>query len=150
MSKREFPAVARGFTLVELVMVIILIGVLSVLGVGLFANRSAFSPLLAAQQLNSAALLARQAAMAGNATNAVTISEGGGSFTFSVGTIGSYSIPKEGTGLSVAGGLPLVIEFDNHGALASGSNLELSFVGDSRYDICVSSLGAVYSGSCQP
>lgn len=139
-----------GFTLIELVMVIILIGVLSVLGVGLFANRSAFSPLLAAQQLNSAALLARQAAMAGNQNDSVTIGDDGTSFTFSVGSIGSWSIPKEGTGLTAPGGLPFEIKFDKNGAPVSGSNLELSFTGESRYDICVSSLGAVYSGACQP
>lgn len=141
---------SSGFTLVELVMVIILISVLSVLGVGLFANRSAFSPLLAAQQLNSATLLARQAAMAGNQNDSVTIGDDGTSFTFSVGSIGSWSIPKEGTGLTAPGGLPLEIEFDKNGAPVSGSNLELSFIGESRYDICVSSLGAVYSGACQP
>lgn len=131
-------------------MVLVLIGVLSAIGVGLFANRSAFSPLLATQQLNSAALLARQAAMAGNENDTVTISDGGGTFTFSVGSIGSYSISKEGTELIVSGGLPLVIEFNKDGAPVSGNNFELSFVGDSRYDICVSSLGAVYSGGCQP
>lgn len=141
---------ASGFTLVELVMVIILIGVLSVLGIGMFANRSAFSPLLAAQQLNSAALLARQAAMASNENDSVTVSDGGGSFTFSVGSIGSWSISKEGTELTVPGGLPLDIQFNKDGAPVSGNNLELSFIGDSRYDICVSSLGAVYSGGCQP
>jgi len=131
-------------------MVIILIGVLSVLGMGLFANRSAFSPLLAAQQLSSATLLARQAAMAGNVNDTVTITDGGSSFTFSVGGIGSYSIPKEGTELTVSVGLPLAIEFNKDGSSVSGNNLELSFVGDSRYDICLSSLGAVYSGACQP
>lgn len=139
-----------GFTLVELVMVIILIGVLSVLGVGLFANRSAFSPLLVAQQLNSAALLARQAAMAGNDNDTVVISDDGSSFTFSVGSIGSWSIPKEGTEFADPGLLPLSLEFGKSGAPVSGDNLELSFIGESRYDICVSSLGAVYSGACQP
>lgn len=131
-------------------MVIILIGVLSVLGVGLFANRSAFSPLLAAQQLNSATLLARQAAMAGNDSDSVTISDGSGSFNFTVGTLGSYSIPREGTSLSVPGSLPLEIEFDRDGVPISQSNLQLSFTGESSYSVCISSLGAVYSGSCQP
>ena len=63
--KIKIAPMSSGFTLVELVMVIILIGVLSVLGIGLFTRSSAFSPLLATQQLQSAALLAQQAALAG-------------------------------------------------------------------------------------
>ena len=65
MRRKSAPN-ESGFTLVELVTVLILIGVLSALGVGLFASRSAFSPLLATQQLASATLLAQQAALAGN------------------------------------------------------------------------------------
>ncbi len=148
--RSEVSQGSHGFTMIELVTVIVLIGVLSTLGLGLFARSSVFSPLLASQQLNSAVLLARQAAMAGNVNDTVIISDGGSSFTFSVGSIGSWSIPKEGTELTVPGGLPLDIQFNKDGSPVSGNNLELSFVGDSRYDICVSSLGAVYSGGCQP
>ena len=59
---QELVRGSRGFTLVELITVIALIGVLSALGIGLFARSSAFSPLLATQQLASATLLAQQAA----------------------------------------------------------------------------------------
>ncbi|KPQ01958.1 type II secretion system protein [Marinobacter sp. HL-58] len=153
MTKMNAPR-SSGFTLVELVMVIILIGVLAALGVGLFAGRSAFSPLLATQQLASATLLAQQAALAGNAADTLTIEQGSNSFRFTVGS-GTpdprvFELPREGTSLSVAGGLPLTIRFNGNGTPDSGANLSLTFSGDSTFETCLSSLGAVYRGSCQP
>ncbi|MGM0769351.1 MAG: type IV pilin protein [Pseudomonadota bacterium] len=143
-----------GFTLVELVMIIILIGVLSVLGVGLFASRSAFSPLLATQQLASATLLAQQAALAGNTANTLTIEEDGGNFRFIVGAATSapriFALPQEGTSLSVPGGLPLNLTFDSSGFPDTGADLDFTFTGDSTFVTCLSSLGAVYRGRCQP
>lgn len=153
MRQRNAPR-ESGFTLVELVMVITLIGVLSVLGIGLFASRSAFSPLLANQQLASATLLAQQAALAGNAANSLTIEQGSDEFRFVVGggsaNPRTFAIARESTSLSVAGGLPVTLSFDARGAPASGSNLQLTFTGDSTFTTCLSSLGAVYAGSCQP
>ncbi len=140
---------SSGFTLVELVMVIILIGVISALGVGLFASRSAFSPLLATQQLASATLLAQQAALAGNSANTLTIDEVDDNFEFTVGAT-TFELPTEGTSLNVSGGLPLTLTFDSNGAPTSGGNLSITFVGDSTFETCLSSLGAVYRGSCQP
>ena len=70
---------SQGFTLVELITVIVLIGVLSALGIGLFARSSAFSPLLATQQLASATLLAQQAALAGQPNASVRIEHPAGS-----------------------------------------------------------------------
>lgn len=147
MRNRMAP-MSSGFTLVELVMVIILIGVVSALGVGLFASRSVFSPLLATQQLASATLLAQQAALAGNAANSLTIAEVGNDFRFTVGAT-TFNLPREGTSLNVAGGLPLTITFNSNGAPDSGNNIRFTFVGDSTFNICLSSLGAVYQGSCQ-
>ncbi|AHI29258.1 type II secretion system protein [Marinobacter similis] len=148
MSKSE------GFTLVELVAVIIIAGVVSALGIGLFANRSAFSPLLATQQLASATLLAQQAALAGNPANTLQIEQGGDAFRFTVGPGTAvprvFELDRAGTSLSVASAtLPLTVSFDSQGAPISGSNLDFTFSGDSTFNTCLSSLGAVYSGSCQ-
>lgn len=145
---------SSGFTLVELVMVIILIGVLSALGIGLFAGRSAFSPLLATQQLASATLLAQQAALAGNPANTLTIERDSNVFRFVVGS-GSgnertFEVSHEGATLSVAGNtLPLTVTFNTKGAPSAGNNLQFSFSGESTFQTCLSSLGAVYAGSCQ-
>lgn len=150
---------AGGFTLVELVMVLILIGIISSLSIGLFAGRSAFSPLLAAQQLSSATLLAQQAALAGNEAGSMTVSENATAFQFTIGSgTGSeraFEIPREGTALAVtaagAGGiLPFTVQFDNQGTPVASTNTLFTFTGESRYDVCLSSLGAVYAGACSP
>lgn len=145
---------SSGFTLVELVMVLILIGIISSLGVGLFAGRSAFSPLLASQQLSSATLLAQQAALARNEAASMTVAQTSSAFQFMVGagtaSSRSFEIDREGTALSVsAGGLPLTVPFDELGKPTGGSNIQFVFTGESSYSVCLSSLGAVYPGTCQ-
>lgn len=143
-----------GFSLVELVTVLVLIGVLSAAAIALFATRSAFSPLLASQQLASATLLAQQAALAGNAGSDLLISQTSDAFRFTVGPSSAsprvFTIPREGASLSVAGGLPRTLSFGTDGVPASGTNLTLTFSGDSTFQSCISSRGAVYSGGCQP
>ncbi|MGB1949809.1 MAG: prepilin-type N-terminal cleavage/methylation domain-containing protein [Marinobacter sp.] len=143
---------ASGFTLVELVMVIILIGALSALGVGLFASRSAFSPLLATQQLAAATLLAQQAALAGNPGGSLRIEQASDEFRFVVGAgtpaARIFELPREGASLSVGGSLPLIINFAPDGATQSGTDTEFVFSGQSSFSTCLSSLGAVYRGPC--
>lgn len=151
-----------GFTLVELVMVIILIGVLSALGIGLFTRSSAFSPLLATQQLQSATLLAQQAALAGNPSNFVRIRQTSDQFLFEAASA-NFEIPRKGSELeynvdgsgyvevpSTAEGLK--IKFDKMAYVAppyKGQNFEFKISGDSEFNICLSSLGAIYQGRCQ-
>lgn len=143
-----------GFTLVELVVVVILIGALSAIVIGLSTNRSAFSPLLATQQLASATLLAQQAALAGNPANALTIEQTTDNFRFTVGPATAnprvFEIARAGTSLSVPGTLPLTLNFNADGAPSTGANLNLTFSGDSTFQTCLSSRGAVYAGACQP
>ena len=148
------------FTLVELVMVIILIGVLSALGIGLFTRSSAFSPLLATQQLASATLLAQQAALAGNPSNAVTIRQTSNTLEFEAAD-SLFSIRREGASMAYQGagqsGLTSIpdggftINFDPMGRLAApfgGQSLQFQISGDSDFTLCLSSLGAVYQDSC--
>lgn len=144
----------KAFTLVELVMVIVVVGALSALSIALFAGRSAFSPILATQQLASATLLAQQAALAGNPANALTIEQSTDNFRFTVGPATAnprvFEIARAGTSLSVPGTLPLTLNFNADGAPSTGANLNLTFSGDSTFQTCLSSRGAVYAGACQP
>ncbi len=157
--KTKLAPMQSGFTLVELVMVIILIGVLSALGVGLFAGRSAFSPLLATQQLSSATLLAQQAALAGNTTDTLTISQNDDDLIFTAAS-SQFTLPRSGSTLAyrVAGNpytnvlaSGLTVGFDSLGRVASPAartNIDFRISGDSTFNLCLSSLGAVFDGAC--
>lgn len=139
----------RGFTLVELVTIIILIGVLSALGIGLFVRSSSFSPLLATQQLESATLLAQQAALAGNIShNTLSVTSASDEFVFTVGSREPFRLQAGNTSLSVTGAT-FPISFDHFGRpKTSGNEVQFTFSGESTYRICLSPLGAVYRGSC--
>jgi len=141
-------------------MVIILIGVLSMLGVGLFVGRSGFSPLLATQQLASATLLAQQAALAGNTSNSVVIRQlsdelqfdtGGDTFTLSRESA-SLNYRLSGGTYSAVPATGLTVSYDGLGRIAAPvarENIEFRITGSSQFDLCLSSLGAVYQGACQ-
>ncbi len=129
-------------------MVIILIGALSALGVGLFARSSTFSPLLATQQLESATLLAQQAALAGNTSeNRFSVTTESDDFLFTVGTGESYRIPQGNTSLQVDGA-SFPITFNALGRPETAGAVQFTFTGESTYRVCLSPLGAVYRGPC--
>lgn len=145
-----------GFTLVELVTVIILVGALSILGIGLFARESSFSPLLAAQQLESATLLAQQAALAGNPDRFLSIDQDASDdlFIFRVhdndpntNTVSEFSLRRGGATIKVNGSpIPLSapIEFNRNGAPVPSVDRTIDISGDSSIRLCLNRLGALY------
>ena len=155
---------SQGFTLVELVTVIILIEVLSAFGVALFARQSSFSPLLATQQLESATLLAQQAALAGNPNRFLIIDqdESKDVFIFRVqgedpdrDVLREFSLPRGGTTIAVNDNpIPLStpIEFDGFGAPTPSVDRMIDIIGESHFRLCLNRLGALYrvssGGSC--
>jgi len=156
MSAKNTPR-SSGFTLVELITVIVLIGILSVVGVGLFTRKAAFSPLLLTQQLASATLLAQQAALAGNPANRVVIRQSSDELQFDAGG-DTFTLSREGASMSyrLDGGtfsaVPatgLTVSFDGLGRVEPRENIEFRISGASQYTLCLSSLRAVYQGPCQ-
>lgn len=141
-------------------MVIVLVGVISALGVSLFVKRSVFSPLLATQQLSSATLLAQQAALAGGSSKDVVIRQLSDELQFDAGG-DTFAISRDGVTISYrpSGGpfstIPaagLTVSFDTLGRVAAPvarENIEFRITGASQFNLCLSSLGAVYQGACQ-
>ena len=150
ISANQTPVQPNGFSLVELVMVIILVGVVSALGIGLFARSSSFSPLLATQQLESATLLAQQAALAGNTSqNSLSVSDDSDTFRFTVGSREPFTIAAGNTTLTEPPASTFPITFDHFGRPdTSGNPVQFVFSGESTYEVCLSPLGAVYRGRC--
>ncbi|GAA0850967.1 hypothetical protein GCM10009113_33580 [Marinobacter szutsaonensis] len=151
---------STGFTLVELVMVIILIGVLSALGIGLLTSRSAFSPLLATHQLSSVTLLAQQAALAGSSAKNVVIRQSFDELQFDAAG-DTFTLTRDGASMSyrLSGGtysvIPatgLTVSFDGLGRIAAPvarQDIDIRITGSSQFDLCLSALGSVYQGACQ-
>lgn len=150
---------AFGFTLIELVITLVLIGIISALGLGLLVSPGAYSAGAARDQFVSSALLAQKRALANSgSTDTVTleIEENASEWLFRVSQGGTdypeRSAAREGATLTVNGGAPgnpETFEFDRQGRLVGGGDAELVFDGTSAHRACVSSLGFAYPEACQ-
>lgn len=150
----------KGFTLVELVMVIILIGILSVSAIGLFATTGAFTSLAGRDLLLSSALLAQQKALSNpqpGSPVSLAISQSAGSWTFSVsqgGTSYQRSLDRSASSTLSVNGTPLA----NGGTqtlayspdASTGANTAIVFQDENTHRMCIASTGFPYTGPCQP
>lgn len=147
-----------GFTLVELVITLVLIGIISSLGIGLLASPGAYSAGAARDQFVSSALLAQKRALANSSGGTtLTVEQTSSQWLFQVEHNGtSYperSAEREGADLRIDGSLlgneTRDFEFDSQGHLSSGDNVSLEFDGTSAHAACISSLGFAYPQECQ-
>ena len=154
---------SKGFTLVELVMVILLIGILSAIGSSLFTRQGAFSAFTARDQFMAMALLAQKRALANVSNNAVelTISQNADAWQLNLvqgtGTgqvvYEERTVDRAGASLSIDGsalgnGASQVISYNSDAE--TSVNRQFLFTADNSYGFCLASTGFAYTGTCQP
>jgi len=161
--------------MIELIMVIVILGVVSVSAMSLFASKSTYTTFLAKDQFISSALLAQQTALAAQdaPTNPLQlcISQTASDWIMSVwrttcntGTlIQSQTVERGGATLviltinadaststvTVSNGGSDSFSFNNLASLSVTKNYKLTFSGDSTSIVCLSSTGYAYEGDCE-
>lgn len=165
---------SAGFTLIELIMVIVLISVISALGIGLIPSAQNYkSPLFTDQLLNALRTSQRIALLRENPSDALSlnISRDSSEFHLQIMQSGSQvdliSIEHGGAMLAfsntdfttpcanlVATALPVVIYFNGAGDLTDASrvqsnlNLRVCIIASPARDLCIAPSGYAYAGSC--
>jgi len=150
----------KGFTLVELVMVIALIAILAATASGLFINTDRFATLGAREQLVASALLAQKKALA-NVVNgspvSLTVSQTPDLWVYSVSQSGNSFTPvtaeRAGATLAVNGatmnnGGSVSLSFDENAE--TGAATQFLFSSANSHSLCISASGFSYTGTCQP
>ncbi|KZY73359.1 hypothetical protein A3742_16975 [Oleiphilus sp. HI0071] len=150
----------HGFTLIELVMVIVLIGLLSYGGVSLFTARSEYSNFVAKDLLISQALLAQQIALGSSGTPnpvSLTIANTGDAWRFALQKVGvtnpaPVNVESDGNSLQIDGatlgsGSSQTFTWTNGAVLSDGNNHVIRFSGETNFLVCLSSQGYAYEGN---
>lgn len=166
---------AKGFTLIELIVVIILLSILSAVGIGLFAAPSQYTTRLTLDQFIAQLRLAqRMALLKQSATDLVTLTVTQHSNRWAVSitqgalNLNQFDIERDNTNVreslldftSDCADLPLVtfptnFYFDGYGNSVNASRTQLTvnrrvcIEGASTVELCVSPSGYAHEGTCQ-
>lgn len=152
-----------GFTMIELIMVMVVLGILAVSASSLFSSKSTYVTFIAKDQLISMSLLAQQAALAQQKETVVLcITQTSDEWIFEVhktncSTSGvdlyvQSKVERENATLlqdALAFVSPQTFIYNPSASLSSGNNIQFLFDGDSDREVCLSSTGYAYSGVCQ-
>lgn len=162
LSKRHLPS-QSGFTIIELIMVIVLIGILSVSARSLFFSRDSYAGFLARDQLVSAALLAQQQALGMSAVNnpvTLVVANTGTDWTFTVsksGALTTYTSTQESgastlsiDGTTLASGASQSFTWNGQGNMSGNNGHEFLFSGEYSWRACLSASGYAWAseGAC--
>ena len=151
---------SRGFTLIELIMVIILIGVVSAAASSLFTRTSSFSAVAARDQMIAIATVAQKRALADSAATQsvfLRIIQTSGEWTLAVlqGTteLSTLTIQRNGTTLTIDGtaladGASHNVRYAGNGF--TGTNQTWGVSADQSHILCITSSGYSHDGNCQP
>ena len=151
----------NGFTLVELVMVIVVISLLSYGGISLFTSQSAYSGFVAKDALISQSLLAQQVALgSAGVANPVTLTvavDAGDNWVFTLQKSGvsnpnAVSVESSGNSMQIDGvtfssGGSRTFTWTNGAELTPATNHEIRFTGTNAFRVCLSAQGYAYESS---
>lgn len=150
----------RGFTLVELVLVIVLLGILSAVGMSLFVRSDAFSALAARDRFIAFAHVAQKRALADSGSSSsliLTIAQSTSSWTLSLSqnssilvtdTLERGSLTLALNGTAMTDGQQIQVTYGRDGS--TGINRQWFFSGDYSHSACLTSTGFIHAGNCQP
>lgn len=166
----------KGFTLIELIIVIVLISILSAVGIGLFSSPSQYTPSLASEAwINQLRYSQRQSFLKSQLTQPLllTISRTSNVWRFSLSQAGQFidefDIEHNGLFLNYSNvsfssecpllsamSFPATFRFDGYGELVDNSNNKLN--SNHRFCVpstnsknwCLSPSGYAYGGECVP
>lgn len=155
----------KGFTLIELVTVIILLGILSVFTLSRFSSGQTYSSVLVKNQLLASLRLTQQTALSRASANddvvlSLTSSSDRWLFETSVGNGERFLSQVDAKAEKVYVGtdfssscsalpqLPVLITFDGDGNRVPSSNLRICIDADITYELCISASGYAYEGAC--
>lgn len=148
-----------GFTLVELVMVLVLLGVLSAIGSSLFARPDSFSALSARDQLQAMMLLAQQRALANISASPVvlTLEQTGDEWRFNLSqgsvVFQERQAPRHNAALSLNGSAfsnGQTSSFTFASDASAGNNHQFIFSSGTTHPLCLAASGFAYPATCQP
>lgn len=149
-----------GFTLTELILVIVLLGILSAVAMSLFARPDTFSALAARDQMIAFSLLAQKRALANSgdsATVSLTLVQTSSRWQLSLlqgsNTLVTDNIDRHGLSLSLNGtqladGQSSSINYAADAA--TGNNYQWRISGAEAGAFCITSTGFSHAGDCQP
>jgi MSHA pilin protein MshC len=172
IARNCYPIDQSGFTLIELVMVIVLIGVLSVGASSLFSSKDAYVDYLAKERLLSLGLLAQQLSLGvsaqelvipGSATpplgnpSEIRISRtAGGAISFTLlkhqQTVQTYNLEAPLPAIAVDGsalsaGSTVTLAWDQTASMTDAANHSVTITGASTFRVCVSASGYTYESA---
>jgi MSHA pilin protein MshC len=155
----------QGFTLIELITVIILLGILSAFAISRFPSSQSYSTTIIKNQLIASARLAQQTSLSRSSPaenvilnvsliagvwNLVVSGAGGNSYSAQIDRGGEQI--RFGTNLTTAcstlAAAPLTISFDGDGNRTPNQNLRICIDSDVDYELCISPSGYAYEGTC--
>ncbi|TVP57686.1 MAG: type II secretion system protein [Halomonadaceae bacterium] len=139
----------QGFTLIELVMVLVLVGILSAVGIGLFSSPGGYSAGAARDQFVSSANLATKLAQSrsGSAdTISLTIEEDASEWRFIVNP-GQRTKSASRRNATLSSPL-MTLNYETGGRLNPPQNRSFVFSANSDHRACVLASGFAYAGGC--